>query len=183
VAPPLKGPPGGGVAEPSVYWKQWRDREATMNGTGNATSTSPADRRANQLARTLVGYGVGPGSTVVTALRSTEDTRLAQSAVARAGGRTVPVDPRLPDWRISSVVADARADVGITLGAFLSPLPPSVHWLELDDPHLQHEASEQPAEPLTENDRNQHPWLPAEASELPEERVRPTPEPPSPAPR
>lgn len=151
--------------------------------TTTGSRSQQSDRRANQLARMLVGYGVGPGSTVVTALRSSEDTRLVHTAVVRAGARSVQVDPRLPGWRISAVVADARADLGITLGAFLTPLPPSVHWLELDDPGLQREASVQPTEPLTEHDRIQHPWLPAQASELPDKGVRPTPEPPSPAPR
>ncbi|MCX5042223.1 AMP-binding protein [Aldersonia sp. NBC_00410] len=151
--------------------------------TRDASRTQQTDRRANQLARMLVGYGVGPGSTVVTALRSIEDTRLAQSAVVRAGAHSVAVDPGLPGWRISAVVADARADLGITLGAFLTPLPPSVRWLELDDPGLQREAAVQPAEPLTENDRIQHPWLPAQARELTDERVRRSPEQASPAPR
>jgi non-ribosomal peptide synthetase component F len=129
----------------------------------------------NQLARTLVGYGVGPGTTVVTALRSSADSRLARSAVMRAGGRIVPVDPRLPGWRISAVVADARADVGITLGRFHSPLPRSVHWIELDDPDLQREASSQPAGPLTEYDRIQHPWLPAQAVQMGDEQLRRSP--------
>lgn len=147
------------------------------NYSTDAGGASGADGLANQLARTLVGYGIGPGTTVVTALRSAEDTRLAQRAVVRAGGRIVPVDPRLPGWRISAVAADARADVGITLGRFLSPLPPSVHWIELDDPGLQHEASTQPSGPLTEYDRIQHPWLPAEAVRMNDE-VRLSPETP-----
>ncbi|WP_157108465.1 AMP-binding protein [Aldersonia kunmingensis] len=137
------------------------------NNRNDARGATQVEELANQLARTLVGYGVGPGTTVVTALRSTEDTRLAQKAVVRAGGRIVPVDPRLPGWRISAVAADARADVGITLGRFLSPLPPTLHWIELDDPGLQEEASAQPAGPLSEYDRIQHPWLPAEAVEMP----------------
>ena len=144
-------------------------------------ASSALDRRANQLARTLVGYGVGPGTTVVAALASAADTSLARAAVIRAGGRVISVDPRLPQWRIATVAADAAAEIGITVRRLAAALPPCAVWIELDDPVLQRETSHQPAEPLTDFDRAQHPWLPAHASAMsgdpPRANAELTPEP------
>ncbi|MEH1102539.1 amino acid adenylation domain-containing protein [Micromonospora sp. CPCC 205561] len=72
------------------------------------------DRRANQLARHLVGLGVGPESTVGVHLRRGVDLVVALLGVWRAGGAYLPLDPAHPVDRRRWIVADTGVDVVLT---------------------------------------------------------------------
>ncbi|NMN98575.1 AMP-binding protein [Antrihabitans stalactiti] len=122
------------------------------------TRPSDIDRRSNQLARMLIAYGVGPGVSVVLALGGRGESVLAHRAVAKLGGDVVHIDPLMPRDRILATIANARADLGITIAPYSAPLPSSVHWLELDNPDIERECDEQWPGPLTVRDRGGALW-------------------------
>jgi amino acid adenylation domain-containing protein len=72
------------------------------------------DRTANQLARHLLGAGVGRGTLVGICLPRGPELIVAQLAVLRAGGAYVPLDPDYPADRLSFMLADACSPVVIT---------------------------------------------------------------------
>ncbi|MBJ8346225.1 AMP-binding protein [Antrihabitans sp. YC2-6] len=116
------------------------------------------DRRCNQLARLLIEHGVGPGVSVVLALGGSGESVLAYRAVALVGADVVPVDPRLPRAAIIDRISRSRADLGLTLAEFSAPLPGSVHWIELDNPDVIAEWSQEWPGPLTVRDRSGALW-------------------------
>ncbi|MEU1711228.1 amino acid adenylation domain-containing protein, partial [Streptomyces sp. NPDC005706] len=69
--------------------------------------------RANQLARHLVGLGVGPESVVAVALPRSADTIVALLAVIKAGGAYLPLDPDDPSERLRTMLLDARPAVAV----------------------------------------------------------------------
>ncbi|MCZ8521907.1 MULTISPECIES: non-ribosomal peptide synthetase [Paenibacillus] len=70
--------------------------------------------RANQLARTLRGRGVGPGRLVGILADRSVDLLVAVMAVWKAGGAYVPVDPDYPAERIRLMLEDSEASVLLT---------------------------------------------------------------------
>lgn len=115
------------------------------------------DRRCNQLARMLIEHGVGPGVSVLLALGGSGESVLAYRAVALVGADVVPVDPRLPRADIIERITNSRADLGLTLAEF-SPPPGSVQWIELDNPDVIAEWSQEWPGPLTVRDRSGALW-------------------------
>ncbi|MFJ5305072.1 non-ribosomal peptide synthase/polyketide synthase [Streptomyces sp. NPDC088350] len=66
------------------------------------------DARADQLARTLAGHGAGPERIVALALPRTADHIAAILAVMKAGAAYLPLDPDLPESRLTGMLDDAR---------------------------------------------------------------------------
>jgi amino acid adenylation domain-containing protein len=81
------------------------------------------DRRANQLARYLVGLGLGPGQIAALALRPSAQTIVAVLAVLKTGAAYLPIDPDDPSERIAFMLADARPECVLTVAAVLAGLP------------------------------------------------------------
>ncbi|WP_433260187.1 amino acid adenylation domain-containing protein [Actinosynnema sp. CS-041913] len=95
-------------------------------------SYAELDARANRLAHTLRGRGVGPGDLVaVLADRSTE-LLVAIYAVLKAGGAYLPIDPAYPRDRIDYVLADSAAPLVLTRGRHAG-LVDRVETLDLED--------------------------------------------------
>ncbi|SKA13309.1 non-ribosomal peptide synthase domain TIGR01720/amino acid adenylation domain-containing protein [Marinactinospora thermotolerans DSM 45154] len=92
------------------------------------------DRRANRLARHLIGSGVGPEDVVATLLPRSADVVVAQLAVLKAGAAYLPVDPDYPRERVAHMVEDARPVAVITDAAGAGQVPTGVHVVRLDDP-------------------------------------------------
>ncbi|GJL59956.1 MAG: hypothetical protein NPIRA03_28130 [Nitrospirales bacterium] len=72
------------------------------------------DRRANQLARRLRGFGVGPEVRVGLCFERSTDLVIGLLAVLKAGGAYVPLDPKLPHARMSYMLANSHAQVVLT---------------------------------------------------------------------
>nr|WP_037679926.1 non-ribosomal peptide synthetase [Streptomyces griseus] len=64
--------------------------------------------RAERLARTLAGRGIGPGDVVAVLMPRSADRIVALLAVALAGAAFLPVDPAQPRERVELMTADAR---------------------------------------------------------------------------
>ncbi|HEY5854007.1 MAG TPA: AMP-binding protein [Aldersonia sp.] len=134
---------------------------------GTDQRRDPFDRHASQLARTLIGYGVAPGTPVVVAVDFAQSALLARSAVAQTGAEVVVVDPTLPPWRAAALIAEAGAEVGITLARHTRSLPDTLLWVELDSSDVWRESARQRPGPLDEQDLIPHHWLPARAVPIP----------------
>src|SRR5215471_10294571 len=72
------------------------------------------DKRANQLARYLVGLGVGLESRVGILLERSLEMVIGLLGVLKAGGAYVPLDPEYPGQRLSYMVRDAGVRVLLT---------------------------------------------------------------------
>ena len=82
-------------------------------------SFTGVNARANQLARHLVGLGVGRGDVVGVWLDRSLEMVVAVLAVMKAGAAFVPLDPAFPADRLGYMVADSGARVVVT-GSALS---------------------------------------------------------------
>ncbi|MGW2332242.1 amino acid adenylation domain-containing protein, partial [Streptomyces sp. NPDC001700] len=81
--------------------------------------------RANELARLLVGRGIGPEQYVAVALPRSADLVVALLAVLKTGAAYLPVDPEYPADRIAYILGDARPTLLLTCGALADRMPGS----------------------------------------------------------
>ncbi|WP_431955980.1 amino acid adenylation domain-containing protein [Nocardia lijiangensis] len=122
------------------------DEVAVIDGITRLTYRE-LDEHANRLARVLIGAGAGPEGLVAIAIRRSLDAVLAVWAVAKTGAAFVPIDPAYPAERITQILDDSGARLGVTVREVAPSLPgsgfgdsaqtpgePPVHWLALDDP-------------------------------------------------
>ncbi|MEU6749061.1 amino acid adenylation domain-containing protein [Spirillospora sp. NPDC046719] len=77
-------------------------------------SYAELDRRADRLARSLAGRGVGPETVVAVALPRSIDMVVALLAVLKAGGAYLPIDPDEPAERLAFLYDDARPLLTLT---------------------------------------------------------------------
>ncbi|NLG54700.1 MAG: amino acid adenylation domain-containing protein, partial [Rhodococcus sp.] len=105
---------------------------AAVVADGHTTTYRELDAASNLLARALIDQGVGPGVYVPVSLARSLDLIVAVWAVAKAGGAFLPVDPGYPESRITHMVRDSGASIGLTTSAWRSGLPDDVSWIELD---------------------------------------------------
>ncbi|OZC94968.1 hypothetical protein CH275_27885, partial [Rhodococcus sp. 06-235-1A] len=121
---------------------------------GSATmSYEELDQRSSRLARVLIGRGAGPDTVVALGIRRSIESVVAIWAIAKSGAAYVPVDPNLPVERITHMVTDSGADIGITIGEFSTRLPSGPRWLVLDEAEAQAEIDGASAEPILDEDR------------------------------
>lgn len=69
------------------------------------------DQRANQLARYLIGIGVGIEVRVGLCLESSWELIVGILGIVKAGGVYVPIDPSYPTQRIAFILVDAQITV------------------------------------------------------------------------
>ncbi|WP_280217823.1 non-ribosomal peptide synthetase [Nocardia neocaledoniensis] len=103
-----------------------------LTHAGLSLTYTELDQQSSQLARVLIGRGVGPGDRVVLALTRSVDAVVALWAVAKTGAAFVPVDPRYPAERVAHMLADSGAAFGIALTADAARLDAGSGWLALD---------------------------------------------------
>jgi amino acid adenylation domain-containing protein/non-ribosomal peptide synthase protein (TIGR01720 family) len=103
---------------PSAVAMLWGD-ERISYGELNA--------RANQLARRLRQWDVGPDRLVGIALARSPEMMVALLAVLKAGGAYLPLDPDYPAERLAHMLRDSAATLLLTQSALLEPLAPVLH--------------------------------------------------------
>ncbi|WNV87780.1 non-ribosomal peptide synthetase [Umezawaea sp. Da 62-37] len=95
-------------------------------------SYAELDARANRLAHTLRGRGVGPGDMVAVLADRSIEMLVAIHAVLKAGGAYLPIDPGYPRDRIAYVLHDSAAPLVLTQARHAG-LVDGVEALDLDD--------------------------------------------------
>ncbi|WP_280221012.1 non-ribosomal peptide synthetase [Nocardia neocaledoniensis] len=114
---------------------------------------SEFDQRSAQLARELIGRGIGPGDVVAIGIARSIESVLAVWAIAKTGAAYVPVDPNYPADRIAHILSDSGAVLGLTTGAHRGVLGDTLPWLELDDAATAARVAAQPTHPVSYADR------------------------------
>ncbi|MFJ8141727.1 non-ribosomal peptide synthase/polyketide synthase [Streptomyces sp. NPDC096013] len=93
------------------------------------------DARTDRLARVLAGHGAGPERIVALALPRTADHIAAILAVMKAGAAYLPLDPDLPESRLTGMLDDARPVLILATDETAATLPPTIiPILRLDVP-------------------------------------------------
>ncbi|WXG67952.1 amino acid adenylation domain-containing protein [Rhodococcus sovatensis] len=108
-----------------------------------------ADTKSTQLARVLLGYGIGPETIVAIGLPRSLHSVLTVWAVTKTGAAYVPIDPAYPAERLEHMVHDSGAVMGITDAEHRLALPGAITWLELDDEDNRAEMDGASSQPVT----------------------------------
>ncbi|MFD6071434.1 amino acid adenylation domain-containing protein, partial [Amycolatopsis lurida] len=102
--------------------------------SGESLSFSELDARANKLARSLAGRGIGTEQVVGLALPRSLDSVVSVLATLKCGAAYLPIDPDHPVERVRFMLADAEPAVVITTAALATSLPEPVSTIVLDNP-------------------------------------------------
>ena len=85
-----------------------------VDAVGEALTYSQLNTRANQLARYLLGRGIGPGHRVALLLADAVHAYVGMLAVLKAGAAYVPLDPGFPPDRVAFIVSDAGVSAALS---------------------------------------------------------------------
>jgi amino acid adenylation domain-containing protein/thioester reductase-like protein len=111
---------------------RWPLRTAVVWSEGEL-SFGELNLRANRVARALQGAGVAPGHLVGILLPRSIDALTVLLAVAKCGAAWVPLDPELPESRVSFILDDARLFGVATRRSFQSRVPGEARCFFVDD--------------------------------------------------
>ncbi|MEU0501740.1 amino acid adenylation domain-containing protein [Nocardia sp. NPDC005998] len=98
------------------------DAVAVRSGD-TATTFAQLRRRANRVARALIGAGAGPESLVAVAVSRTEELPVALLGVLTAGAAYLPIDTTYPAQRLAFVLSDAAPVCVLTTAAQRADVP------------------------------------------------------------
>jgi amino acid adenylation domain-containing protein len=90
---------------------------------GRRMTFAELNTRANQLAHSLRGLGVGPGTLVAVCLERSPELIVALFGILKAGAAYVPLDPTYPKDRLAYMLSDSRAPVLLTQKNLVKWLP------------------------------------------------------------
>ncbi|HVR08856.1 MAG TPA: amino acid adenylation domain-containing protein, partial [Thermoanaerobaculia bacterium] len=90
------------------------------------------EMRANGLARTLRGMGVGPEQVVGICAEPSCALVVGLLGILKAGGAYLPLDPAHPEERLAQLLADAGARVALAEERTAERLPPGVSRVLID---------------------------------------------------
>jgi amino acid adenylation domain-containing protein len=113
-------------------------------------SYAELNKRANQLARHLIGLGVTPESRVGLLTERNTEMIVAVLGVLKAGAAYVPLDPQYPQERIAFMLADSGARVLLTqahLAERLTAHSADVVCLDADQDLIARQPGEAPSLP------------------------------------
>ncbi|MFC9663384.1 non-ribosomal peptide synthase/polyketide synthase [Nocardia sp. NPDC127606] len=128
------------------------DRDAVTDGDRTLTYRE-LDRASSRLARVLIDSGVGPDDVIAVGIPRSIESVLAVWAIAKSGAAWLPVDPSYPLDRITHMVTDSGARLGLTVSESQSALPGPIDWLVLDELKLMAECAGRSSDPVTDFDR------------------------------
>ena len=87
------------------------------------------DERSAAWARHLIDLGIGTDDVIAIALERSIESVVAVWAVAKAGAAALPIDPGYPADRVTHMLADSGAILGITAAAHFGTLPHHLWWI------------------------------------------------------
>ena len=108
------------------------DALAVRRGSAGLTYRN-LDRRSNQLASLLRLEGTPPGSIVGVCLERSLDFVVAALAILKSGAAYLPLDPKLPQQRRTTILNDARPFAVVSHSKFIGPqMSPDWPFFALD---------------------------------------------------
>ncbi len=115
----------GGATLHTVFEEQARQRPESIALVcdGRSLTYVELNRRANQIARQLIKFGVGPDTLVGLCLERSNELVIGLLAILKAGGAYLPIDLAYPAERLRFILDDARAPVLLTQRSLVSNLP------------------------------------------------------------
>ncbi|MDT2009878.1 amino acid adenylation domain-containing protein [Rhodococcus opacus] len=150
----------GGPAHPATTLPQLLTTAAAHNRTAPAVtyenhhlSYEQLDTTSSQLARILIAEGIGTEDTVAIALPRSPEAILAVWATTKTGAAFLPIDPNYPKDRITHMLSDSRAALGLTTTQHATTLPGPLPWLAIDTPDIQTRCTTMDSKPITDTDR------------------------------
>ncbi|WP_433590320.1 amino acid adenylation domain-containing protein [Nocardia sp. CA-145437] len=155
LAPVRGAEPGLPITFPEVFEAAANLNRAAIavRSAGTQISYDALDRWTNRLARVLIGYGVGPETLVAMGIPRSAESVAVTLAIAKAGAAFVPVDPGYPEQRISHMLLDSGAAVGITLSAHRGRMPDGANWTVLDAPSFRRRVLATSDAPIRDSER------------------------------
>ncbi|MEV0466701.1 amino acid adenylation domain-containing protein [Nocardia tengchongensis] len=153
---PVRGTePGLPITFPEVFEAAANLNRAAIavRSAGTQISYDALDRWTNRLARVLIGYGVGPETLVAMGIPRSAESVAVTLAIAKAGAAFVPVDPGYPEQRISHMLLDSGAAVGITLSTHRERMPDGANWTVLDSPSFRRRVLATSDAPIRDSER------------------------------
>ncbi|MCS7481004.1 amino acid adenylation domain-containing protein [Umezawaea endophytica] len=121
---------------------------------GTSLSYAGLNTRANQLARLLIGRGIGPERVVALAMPRSLEALVAVLAVLKAGAAYLPIDAKYPADRVDFMVSDANPAVLLSTAAVADGLTVTgAPVLAIDAPDLVAELAALPSHDVTDPER------------------------------
>ncbi|MCZ8518257.1 MULTISPECIES: non-ribosomal peptide synthetase [Paenibacillus] len=108
------------------------DRQAVASSEGSLTYRQ-LNEKANRLARILRESGVQRDTVVPIVAERSLSMMVGIMAILKAGGAYLPIDPTLPEERISYLLADSRAAVIAVQSKWKALLGQAYTLIDLDD--------------------------------------------------
>lgn len=96
---------------------------------GSGLTYRELNRRANRLAQTLRGLGVGPDVLVGICIERSLEMVIGVLAILKAGGAYVPLDPAYPQERLAFMIEDAQVQIVLTQESLRARLPAGIPYV------------------------------------------------------
>lgn len=135
------------------------DERIAVRADERAVTYRELDAQSAQWARELIAHGAGPEIVVAVALPRSVESVMALWAVARAGAVFFPLDPAGPPARVSRLIIDSQARLGITQMRWRTAMESAatelatVDWLVIDTDEFATATAAQPTTPVTDAHR------------------------------
>ncbi|WP_371933317.1 amino acid adenylation domain-containing protein [Ruegeria discodermiae] len=129
-----------------------RPQAAAVRFDSKILSYGALDRRSNQLARHLIGRGVGPETVVGVCLDASTDLIVTLLAILKTGGSYLPLDPGHPAERRAGLLRDINAKLLVTTKT-LNASPETTETLCLDTSAIQDALAVETADAISDGDR------------------------------
>ncbi|MCC6569045.1 MAG: acyltransferase domain-containing protein, partial [Anaerolineales bacterium] len=115
---------------PDAIAIQFNDRPEGLDGATQRLEENLRDvsykelnKRADDVAKILVGQGVQPGTLVGLFVNRSVEMLVGLLGVLKAGGAYLPLDPSFPSERLAFMLEDSNASIVLTLKALLPEMP------------------------------------------------------------
>ncbi|WP_161893845.1 non-ribosomal peptide synthetase [Gordonia spumicola] len=112
------------------------------------------DRASNRLARRLLALGAGPEMLVALAVGRSTTLLVAIWATAKTGAGYVPIDPDYPADRVTAMIEDSGARIGLTVSGGRDLPTSGVDWTVVDADALIADLSGTDTEPIRADELN-----------------------------